>query len=248
MPGYRLYRSVVIGATGRAGEALTRQLLLSPLCSEVHALGRRETRAFDGLAAAEAKLRQHTIDIERPLCGLDASVLDGVDAAFCLLGARGGWAGNGKEVEAVERDGVIQFAELCSAAKVPHISLLTSAWADRTSRVLQNVTFARAQSEAVETCTSIGSFERVSVFRPSALVDSDGEVMRSAANAPLLADAVWRSLPYWSQLLWRRYRQLQLADLILAMRLNAELCDPLERVELLDYEEMMQIIGRDVAL
>lgn len=246
---YKLYRSVVIGATGRTGEALTRQLLLSPLCSEVHALGRRETRAFDGLAAAESKLKQHHVDIERPLCGLDASVLSGVDAAFCVLGARDGWAGNGDEVKAVEQEGAIRFAELCSEAKVPHITLLSSAWADPKSRLLNNLAFAKAQAEAVEAYSSIKSFERVSVFSPSAILDADGELMRRASGtAPFLADATWRTLPLWTQMLYRRYRQIPMADVILAMRLNAELCDASERVEMLDYEEMMKIIGRDVAL
>lgn len=245
MPGYRLYRSAIVGATGRAGEALTRQLLLSPLCSEVHAVGRRDTRAFDGLAAAEAKLKQHRADIERPLLGLDASVLSGVDAAFCLLGARGGWAANGDEVQAVERDGAIRFAELCSAANVPHISLLSTAWADPTSRVLAS---ARAQGEAAEAFASMESFERVSIFRPSTIVDDDGEPMRRWGSAPIWADMAWRSLPLLAQFLPTRYRQVPLADVILAMRLNAELCAATERVERLDYRDMMQIIGRDVDL
>lgn len=245
MPRYRLYRSAVIGATGRAGEALTRQLLLSPLCSEVRALGRRQSHSFDGLSAAEAKLKQHHVEIERPQCGLDSSVLSGVDAAFCLLGARSGWAGNAEEACAVERDGAIQFVELCSAAKVPHISLLSCAWAEPMSR---HVAAARAQCEAVEACASIESFERVSIFRPSAFLDGNGELMRRHDNPPMWADAAWRALPLVAQLLPTRYRQIPLADVILAMRLNAELCDATERVEYLDYKDMMQIIGRDVDL
>ena len=56
--GYRLYKSVIAGATGRAGQALARQLLLSPLCQEVHAVTRQRLGAFNELAAA-AKLQQH---------------------------------------------------------------------------------------------------------------------------------------------------------------------------------------------
>ncbi|CAE7776017.1 HTATIP2, partial [Symbiodinium sp. CCMP2456] len=108
MPGYRLYKSLVAGATGHVGEALTRQLLLSPLCETVHTLVRRKTGAFKELSAA-AKLHQHIADFRNDDCGVEASALDGVDAAFCVLGARSGWS-DAADVAAVERDAVINFA------------------------------------------------------------------------------------------------------------------------------------------
>mmetsp|Transcript_52632 Transcript_52632/g.118554 ORF Transcript_52632/g.118554 Transcript_52632/m.118554 type:complete len:244 (-) Transcript_52632:59-790(-) len=240
MGGYRLYRSVVAGATGRVGEALTRQLLLSPLCAEVHTVGRAETRAFDGLAAADAKLRRHRADFAAASCSMDASALAGVDAAFCVLGARGGWADT-EGVAAAERDGVLRFAELCAAAGIPHLSLLSSAWADRHSRFLP---FARLQGEAVEACVEMAAFRRVSVFRPAVVVDGLGQPLGAQA-APLSARALLRSMPTVAQFLPTRFRQVPLDDLVLSMRLNVELCDAADRVESLDYRGMMMIIGRD---
>merc|ERR1711877_14005 len=106
----------------------------------VHSIGRRTTHAFDGLSASEAKLRQHQANFTEPLCDVGADALAGVDIAFCVLGSRGGWS-DSKDVLAVERDAAVRFAELCAAAKVPHISLLSSAWATSQSRLA----FAKAQ-------------------------------------------------------------------------------------------------------
>eukprot|EP00929_Paragymnodinium_shiwhaense_P087143 TRINITY_DN47423_c0_g1_i1.p1 TRINITY_DN47423_c0_g1~~TRINITY_DN47423_c0_g1_i1.p1 ORF type:complete len:262 (-),score=47.68 TRINITY_DN47423_c0_g1_i1:70-798(-) len=239
MPRYRLYKSVVAGVTGQIGEALTKQLLLSPLCSEVHAAGRRATSAFKSLAAAESKLRQHQIDISRPNCGVDASELEGVNVAFCTLGSRSGWGGDAAEVAAVERDGVIRFAELCAAAKVPHFTLLTSAWADKDCAVPGLSSFAKPQGEAVAAISAMESFQRVSIFKPSAALDAEGQPMgRPGLN-------LFRGMPLAAQFLPTRFRPVPMADIVLAMRLNAELCDPTQRVEELGFQDMMQIIGRE---
>lgn len=239
MPRYRLYRSVVAGATGQVGEALTRQLLLSPLCSEVHALSRRRSGAFDGLSAAESKLQQHSLDLTRASCGIDASALEGVDVAFCVLGARGGWSDT-TDVAAVERDGAIRFAELCNAAKVRHVTLLSSAWADRHSRL----GFARAQGEAAEAFASMEAFQRVSIFQPSMGLDGEGRPL-ARPDAAFWASSLWRSVPVAAQFMPTRFRPMSMADIVLALRLNAELCDATERVEWLGFKDMMQVIGRE---
>lgn len=239
MPRYRLYRSVVAGATGRVGEALTRQLLLSPLCSEVHAASRRRSGAFDSLSAAEAKLRQHSLDLSRPLCGIDKSAVDGVDVAFCVLGARGGWSDT-NDVAAVERDGAVHFAELCAAAGVPHVALLSSAWADPDSRLA----FAREHGKAAEAYAGMEEFRRVSIFQPSVALDDEGRPL-GRPDAPFWANALFRSIPLAAQVMPTRFRPMPLTDIVLAMRLNAELCDATERVERLGFRDMMQIIGRE---
>ncbi|CAJ1385648.1 unnamed protein product [Effrenium voratum] len=233
MPGYRLYKSAVAGATGRIGKALTRQLLLSPLCEEAHIVARRKV-GFPELAAS-AKLRHHVADFGADVCGLQASALKGVDAAFCLLGARSGWS-NETDVVAVERDAVLRFARLCEAAGIPHLSLLSSAWADP-SRALP---FARVQGETVEAVAAM-SFARISVFRPSAALGPDG---RLEPGSGFLANALWQSVPVAAQFLPNRYRPMALDDIVLAMRLNVELCDASERVEMMDYRDMMMVIGK----
>jgi len=240
MPGYRLYRSVVAGATGKVGQALTKQLLLSPLCAEVHTVGRSESRSFDGLAAAKKKLNQHSADISKPLCGLDVASLTGADAAFCVLGARGGW-GDSEEVAAVERDGAIRFAELCQAAGIPHISLLTSAWAEPAWSFLP---FSKLQAEVKEAYGSMDTFQRISLFQSGALVDEHRRTFERP-GAPFWARALWSAAPTTAQLMPTSFRPIRLEDLALAMRLNHELCDTRERVEHLGFKEMMMVIGRE---
>eukprot|EP00928_Gymnodinium_smaydae_P081456 TRINITY_DN64979_c0_g1_i1.p3 TRINITY_DN64979_c0_g1~~TRINITY_DN64979_c0_g1_i1.p3 ORF type:complete len:243 (+),score=57.29 TRINITY_DN64979_c0_g1_i1:70-798(+) len=242
MPRYRLYRCAVAGGTGLVGGTLSRQLVLSPLCSEVHAVGRAELRTLDGLAAA-AKLRQLRCDLARPLCDVDASALKGVDAAFCTLGARGGWTDDA-DVAAVERDGAIRFAELCAAAGVPHFSLLSSAWADASSRLA----FARHQGEAADAIAAMDAFRRVSIFRPGAVVDEEGRTFDQRLGPQAWSRALWRAAPTAAQFLPTRFRQVPLADVALAMRLNVELCDPSGRVEVLGFREMMQVIGREAEI
>merc|ERR1711879_962390 len=108
-----------------------------------------------------------------------------------------------EEVEAVEHEGAVRFAELCSAANVPHIALLSSAWADPSYRALQRLPFARAQGQAIAAYSALESFERVSIFMPGAMLDEDGELMRREGTTPLLAGMMWRAIPFWNQMLAR---------------------------------------------
>ncbi|CAJ1360643.1 unnamed protein product, partial [Effrenium voratum] len=141
---------------------------------------------------------------------------------------------NETDVVAVERDAVLRFARLCEAAGIPHLSLLSSAWADP-SRALP---FARVQGETVEAVAAM-SFARISVFRPSAALGPDG---RLEPGSGFLANALWQSVPVAAQFLPNRYRPMALDDIVLAMRLNVELCDASERVEMMDYRHLMSAL------
>jgi len=242
MTQFRAYRCVVAGTTGRIGSHLTKQLLMSPLCQEVHALARTPISAFD--AVAKSKLRLSKVDFSHAACGLDKSFqsgFEGADAAFCCLGARGGWAA--ADVTEAERDNVIRFAELCAAANIPHFTLLSSAMASLSSRLQ----FAKVQAEAVDACAAMRSFKRVSVFQPAIAVNEDGRVLGQFADHPWVS-ALWRGAPVAAQFLPMRFRQIIVNDITLAMRLNVELCDTAERVEYLGFEDMMKIIGKDDVL
>lgn len=235
MPRYRLYRGVIAGTTGRVGSILTNQLLLSPLCSEVHVLGRHATKSFDALSAS-AKMRQHQADLTKPCLGVDTEVFAGADAAFCVLGSRRGWAD--PELAAVERDGVVRFAEACASAQVPHFSLLSSAWASKDSKMA----FGRFQAEASDLVTKM-TFQRVSVFKPAVLLDSAGDAVVASHGSPY--DKLWKRMPTCVQFLSGRFRPLSIPDVALGMRLNAEMCDATERVEYLDFDQIMKIIGKE---
>mmetsp|Transcript_55304 Transcript_55304/g.131922 ORF Transcript_55304/g.131922 Transcript_55304/m.131922 type:complete len:237 (+) Transcript_55304:143-853(+) len=233
MVRYKLYRSAVASAAGATGELLTRQLLLSPLASEVLVVGKSETRAFDGLAAGKAKLRQLVMGpgtgkwpSAANLSGPEA--LEGVAAAFCVLGEGRPWL--------VELDRSLHFAELCASAQVPHVSLLSSCWASKDSWGAD----LRKQEE-VESIFAQQGFKRLSIFKPSLVVRPDG----LPHDASLKERGFETSLPYVRQFLPTRYREISLPDAVMAMRLNAELCDTPEKIEHLYFEDMMQIIGKE---
>eukprot|EP00913_Durusdinium_trenchii_P017030 g16015.t1 len=87
------------------------------------------------------------------------------------------------------------------------------------------------------------TFRRTSIFKPSAVVGADGHLLSSSSS--FFANATWQMVPVASQFMPGRYRPIALEDLVLAMRLNLELCDASHPVEQLDYRDMMMIIGKD---
>eukprot|EP00812_Abedinium_dasypus_P005394 NODE_1675_length_1087_cov_200.405039.p2 GENE.NODE_1675_length_1087_cov_200.405039~~NODE_1675_length_1087_cov_200.405039.p2 ORF type:complete len:245 (-),score=84.43 NODE_1675_length_1087_cov_200.405039:148-882(-) len=244
MPRYKLHLAAVAGATGRMGQALTRQLLLSPLCSGVHALCRNPLALhFADLAAAEAKLKLHQIELGTAQLGVDAAELEGIDTAYCMLGSRRGWTDK-EDVTCVERDGVVEFARLCEAVGVPHISLLSSAWSTR-SEGAWVPPFARLHAEAADEVAAMKGFKRVSIFRPSGVVDRKHRMIIRPGATPV-EKWTWRATSLATEFMPKRFRPMPLDDVVLAMRLNAELCDASERVEVLDFKDMMQVIGKDI--
>mmetsp|Transcript_83588 Transcript_83588/g.210587 ORF Transcript_83588/g.210587 Transcript_83588/m.210587 type:complete len:244 (-) Transcript_83588:34-765(-) len=240
MVGYRLYRgAVACAAGGRVGEALTRQLLLSPLCSEVVAVGSLDRREFESLSAS-AKLRQlggpsgeaapSRVSAADEAAGSgQGGGLEGVDAAFCVLG-------DGRLAAAPDVEEARRFAELCREARVRHVSLLSTLWGDASS----SLTPARQHGEIAEIFAASG-FERLSIFLPS-LVTLPGGFPEDAALPERL---FYHGFPVARQFMPTRYREVSLADTVLAMRLNVELCDSAEKVERLHFMDMMAIIGKE---
>lgn len=221
-------------------EALTRSLLLSPLCSEVVAVGQIDRREFESLSVS-TKLRQlgATGASEAPredaasasASGAPLEGLHGVRSAFCVLGG-GRWA-TPPDLERAR-----SFVELCKAASVPHVSLLSCIWADPSSSVQ-----AAKQHGAIDELFVAGNFDRLSIFRPSLVLP--GAKAGVPEDAAFPEKAYYAAFPTIRQFLPSQYREVSLEDTVLAMRLNAELCDSAERVERLDFADMMQIIGKE---
>jgi len=252
MVRYKLYRSAVVCAGGPVGEALTRQLLLSPLCSEVLACGKIDRREFESLNVRKklrylAEATSGEVDSggaaarTGAVAGEQAAQPDGlagVEAAFCVLGG-GRWA------EPPDMTRAKQFAELCKVASVPHVTLLSTCWADTASKIES----AKRHGEVAELFVSCG-FDRLSIFRPSLVL-----LGRAAAGglggqgapqgAALLERAYSVAFPIVRQFMPSAFREVGIDDLVLAMRLNAELCDTAEKVERLDFVDIMKIIGKE---
>merc|ERR1712107_102575 len=81
----------------------------------------------------------------------------------------GDWADAPEDLAKQERDGAIRFAALCEATGVRHITLLSSIWANRSSKM----PFARMQGEVMDEVVKMDGFKRVSIFRPSLAVDKE---------------------------------------------------------------------------
>merc|ERR1712194_228578 len=192
---------------------------------EVLTVGAVQKKKFEGLAAAEAKLRHYCAKGEA-----GASSLNGVDAAFCIIG-------DGRMAPPDDKQ-VKEFAELCKAAEVQHVSLLSSFWADSESKT--PFAAARRHHELAEVFVSCG-FPRLSIFRPALVALPAGP----PEDAAPMEKAFYHAFPTVRQFMPSKFREVSLDDLILAMRLNAELCDPTEPVERLDFTDMMQIIGKE---
>eukprot|EP00932_Pfiesteria_piscicida_P001952 SRR837773.11900.p2 GENE.SRR837773.11900~~SRR837773.11900.p2 ORF type:complete len:251 (-),score=90.79 SRR837773.11900:63-773(-) len=233
MVRYRLYRGAVACASGPVGEALTRQLLLSPLCAEVAAVGRVARQEFEGLSASK-KLRELPFPAAAepaPAAG-GKGPLEDVDAAFCVLGG-GRWAAPPSAQEARA------FADLCAAAAVPHVTVLSSVWADPAARVAS----ARVHAEIAEYFVK-QDFKRLSIFQPSLVLPASG-TDQAPEDAAFPERAYNVLFPAVRQFMPTKFREVSLADLVLAMRLNVELCDSPERVERLSFADMMAIIGKE---
>jgi hypothetical protein len=77
---------------------------------------------------------------------------------------------------------------------------------------------------------------RLSIFRPYFITEPTSQ---SSMKSVLL-----RVYPIVSQFAAVKYREISAEDLALAIRLNAEICDSLSRVEYLFYSDIMRVIGK----
>lgn len=157
--------------------------------------------------------------------------LSGVHAAFCVLG-------NGRWAQPPDMGRAKSFMELCKSAAVPHVTLLSSCWAHTSSRAES----ARKHAEIADLFASAG-FQRLSIFRPS-LISRDG-VAIPAEDAGMAEKVYSTAFPIARQFMSSSYREVSLDDIVLAMRLNTELCDSPDKVEKLDFIDMMKIIGKE---
>src|SRR5881394_2351296 len=152
--------AIVIGATGAVGSSLVRELIASERWNRIVILARRPVDLF----ADTSKLDIHVIDLS-DLAAEAANAARGCDAAFCTMGVGQPRKMPKDEVWRVDVEYAGAFARGCRAAGVPHISLLSSAGADATSRS----GYLRLKGSA-ENAVRAAGIARTSFFRPSLLV------------------------------------------------------------------------------
>jgi uncharacterized protein YbjT (DUF2867 family) len=226
------YRAIVLGATGAVGSNVVRALLASPRCASVTILVRTPTDRFAALEGA-AKLSSKTVKMEdlEPEARA-AAANDGV--AFCTLGVGQPSKVSKEEHVRVDLEYASAFARGCRAAGVRHMSLLTSVGANAESAVR----YTRVKGQ-VETAYRSLDFPRVSFFRPSLLQTKE---IRYG-----LQDRVTQAVfPALSWMLPRRFHEISVEDLGLAMVRNAERSagGAVEVLEYADFVRVLQTPGR----
>ncbi|XP_069718128.1 oxidoreductase HTATIP2 isoform X1 [Phaenicophaeus curvirostris] len=120
----------VLGASGQTGRALLRELLARRLFARVTLVGRRRLSLGE---EAEAAVEQAVVDFER--LSEHAAAFQGHDVGFCCLGTTRAEAGEAGFVR-VDRDYVVQAAELARAGGCRHFVLQSSRGANRHSGFL----------------------------------------------------------------------------------------------------------------
>jgi len=214
----------IAGATGRVGQVLLRQLVQSPAIGRIVSVG-REAPIID--ESAKKKIEhipwdfQNSIEIPR------------VDAAFCLLGSR-----SSKEHQLVDVDMTINFAKNCPNE---HFSFLSSAFVN----LPVDTDYINKKRAVEKALRELEATPRLSIFRPSFIMDTDDDVATTTPH-PMLSRAWIREniYPTVSQTLPVSYREVNEEDVARALRLNAEMCACDDKVEIIDFVGMMEIIGK----
>lgn len=209
------------------GSVLVRELLADRACATVTILTRRAVGAFSGVPGAD-KLTQRVMDMDRvELQGRESAA--GCDAAFCTMGVGQPRKVSRREFWKVDVEYAGAFARACHAARVRHMSLLTSVGANPGSRAY----YLRAKGTVEAVYRALG-FERLSLFRPSLLVTREIRYGLQDWVTQLVFPRVSGMLPL-------RYHEIRVEDLARAMRLNAER-KAVAPVEVLHYQEMRALL------
>jgi len=161
-------RALVFGASGATGREVVREFAQNPHCEYVTAIVRKSLpNSHFGLtddAAASAKVRQLTVDLEKPLEEAASSFANHTVAVGCL-GTTLAKAGSVAAFRQVDYTLTVATAEAAKKAGVPHFILLTSAGSDANSWFR----YPKAKGEAERDVGKL-SFPYYSIFRPSILL------------------------------------------------------------------------------
>ena len=198
MPGtIRAYRALFVGDKSPLSYLVLKQLIVSPLCTQV---------VYDGHVNHDIFRHENAFKLTE----INSSVQPPVEKAF-LCSRYDGFP----DMARFEYLGVRQLSFLASPLKV---------------------TECRMAAEKFK------SLKRVSIFAPTLVVPDD-------ASSPF-SNVIGFLYPLVSQLLRDIYREISASDLAFAMRMNTELCGTLAAnsevsVEVLNFQDCMQIIGRN---
>lgn len=162
-------KTILIGATGATGVALTNKLINAPEISEIITWDRRKTNQ------EHPKLTREIIDFDRMEDYADAIH---ADIAFSCLGTTHKAAGSKERQWKIDHDYQLKFAQLCFERGVSCFVLVSSLGANPDSKIF----YSRMKGKLEEAIKGI-NFKKLLIFQPSLLIrpntDRSGEKVSS---------------------------------------------------------------------
>jgi uncharacterized protein YbjT (DUF2867 family) len=218
------YSVVIMGASGAVGGQALAQLLAMPEVARVTTLSRRV------LDVAHPKVQQEIVDVFDP--GSYALHLASHSAAICTFGVGEPSKVSRETFLRVDKHAVLDFAETCKTAGVPHFSLLSSVGVSARSKAF----YLRSKGELEDGLRWL-EFDRLSLFHPSMILTPTNRYGLSQGIMlkvwPLLTPLLHGSL--------RKYRGVEVAKLGAAMARNVVRTG--EGEEVLEWDQIMGLAG-----
>jgi uncharacterized protein YbjT (DUF2867 family) len=170
-------QAVIIGASGLVGSELLKKMLQDPVIEKIIAVGRKE------LPYSNPKLEQVLIPSLNEL-SFQKDALKG-DIYFCCLGTTIKKAGNQDQFKKVDKQAVLEFAQIALAHNARSFLLVSAHGANVHSKIFYN----RVKGETEEAIMSL-NLNQLLIFRPALLIGQRQE-KRSAEE---LAIRIFQSL------------------------------------------------------
>lgn len=213
------------GSTGLVGGHLARELASTDFYRSVTALVRRPQQA-------PTKITQRIVDFEQ-LDSSPTSDVGPVDDVFCALGTTIKKAGSQPAFRRVDRDYVVNLAQLARQNGAKQFVVVSSVGADANSSNF----YLRTKGEMEQALANIG-FERLFIFRPSLLLGERAESRAGEKVAmsvmPLLAPLMFGSM--------RKYRPIHASQVARAMLAVAQThhSAAVSAMQILHYDEIVK--------
>ena len=178
-------KAIIIGATGKVGEKLVKQL--ATLYQSVIVIARRSPQIMN------EHMQFYQINDFANLSDIVSGLNIGEDTdAFSCLGTTKKQAGSMEAFRKVDYDININFAQLCRDKQVAQFFFVSAMGADSGSRFFYN----RVKGETEETLGKLG-FDKLVIFRPSLiLAKRKGRPLESASQrlfklvSPLVSESI----------------------------------------------------------
>ncbi|CAL1535358.1 unnamed protein product [Lymnaea stagnalis] len=151
------HSAFVVGYTGEVGKVLVDELNKQKIFQRVVLIGRREVALDVG-----QEFEQKVVDFDK--IHEHKEIFNGLDTGFCCLGTTRGKSGRDGFIR-VDRDYVLNTAEVAKSQGCKHFSLVSSMGADKNSCLL----YPKIKGEVEATLADM-KFERFSIFRPGMLL------------------------------------------------------------------------------